>query len=477
MFGLDLMIFLAILIAAYMAWNIGANDVANAMGTSVGSGALTFRNAIIAAAVFEFLGAFFAGDAVTDTVRKGILNFEEADLETYSTQLKYGFIAAMFAAALWLTVATKYGLPVSTTHSIVGGILGIGIYVAPDHVDWTVVTKIVMSWVASPLLGGILAFTTFNIVKKVIMDAENPIERSRVMAPILALPTFFVLGLALQYKAMKGLIKRLDSEGILNKAEWLPAKEGTTFNIFEEGAWLPLNSLLLALFIGIIASSILYWILKDYEFEEEGYQGVEKIFIWLQIITACYVAFAHGANDRSNAIGPMAAVWQIHEQDVLQSEAAIPTWLILLGSAGITLGVMTWGARVMVTVGKKITHITPTRGFAAEFGAATTVLIFSMPFLAVPISTTHTLIGSVVGVGLAGGTASVDFKVFGKIAASWVASIPAAAFGAIALYMIFGLNETRFIISVAIILSIIIWLLYNSITNELKSDIRSEAEG
>ena len=476
MFGLDLMIFLAILIAGYMAWNIGANDVANAMGTSDGSGALTFRNAIIAAAIFEFLGAFFAGDAVTDTVRKGILNFEEADLETYSTELKYGFIAAMFAAALWLTVATKYGLPVSTTHSIVGGILGIGIYVAPDHVDWEVVTKIVMSWVASPLLGGILAYTTFVIVKKVIMDAEDPIERSRIMAPILALPTFFVLGLALQYKAMKGLIKRLDSEGILNKAEWLPAKEGTTFNIFEEGAWLPLNSLLLALFIGIIASSILYWILRDYEFDEKGYQGVEKIFIWLQVITACYVAFAHGANDRSNAIGPMAAVWQIHEQDVLQSEAAIPTWLILLGSAGITLGVMTWGARVMVTVGKKITHITPTRGFAAEFGAATTVLIFSMPFLAVPISTTHTLIGSVVGVGLAGGTASVDFKVFGRIAASWVASIPAAAFGAIALYMIFGLNETRFIISVSIILATIIWLLYNAISTELKSDIRSEAE-
>ena len=476
MFGLDLMIFLAILVAGYMAWNIGANDVANAMGTSVGSGALTFRNAIIAAAVFEFLGAFFAGDAVTDTVRKGILNFEEADLAIYSTELKYGFIAAMFAAALWLTTATKYGLPVSTTHSIVGGILGIGLYVAPEHVDWAVVTKIIMSWVASPLLGGILAFTTFNIVKKVIMDVENPVERSRIMAPILALPTFFVLGLALQYKAMKGLIGRLDTEGYIDKVNWLPAKEGTTFNIFEEGAWLPLNSLLLALFIAVIASSVLYWILKDYEFEETGYQGVEKIFVWLQIITACYVAFAHGANDRSNAIGPMAAVWQIYEQDVLQSEAVVPTWLILLGSVGITLGVMTWGARVMVTVGKKITHITPTRGFAAEFGAATTVLIFSMPFLAVPISTTHTLIGSVVGVGLAGGTSSVDFKVFGKIAASWVASIPAAAFGSIILYIIFGLNETRFILSVTIILSLIFWLLYTSIMSERKADIQSEAE-
>ena len=476
MFGLDLMIFLAILVAGYMAWNIGANDVANAMGTSVGSGALTFRNAIIAAAIFEFAGAFFAGEAVTDTVRKGILNFEDADLEIYSDHLKYGFIAAMFAAALWLTVATKYGLPVSTTHSIAGGILGIGLYVAPEHVDWTVVTKIILSWVISPLLGGILAFTTFNVVKKFIMDVDEPVERSRVMAPILAFPTFFVLGLALQYKALKGLFSRLDSQGYLDKSDWLPSNEGTTFNIFEEGAWLPLNSLLFALLLASVASSVLYWILRDYEFEEKGYLGVEKIFVWLQIITACYVAFAHGANDMSNAIGPMAAVWQIHQQGVLQSEAAIPLWLILLGSAGIVVGVMTWGARVMVTVGKKITHITPTRGFAAEFGAATTVLIFSMPFLAVPISTTHTLIGSVVGVGLAGGTSSVDFKVFGKIAASWVASIPATAFGAIVLYIIFGRDETRFIISVVIILSIIVWLLCTSILAERKADIQSEAE-
>ena len=470
------MIFLAILVAGYMAWNIGANDVANAMGTSVGSGALTFRNAIIAAAIFEFSGAFFAGAAVTDTVRKGILNFEDVDLEIYSDHLKYGFIAAMFAAALWLTVATKYGLPVSTTHSIAGGILGIGLYIAPEHVDWAVVSKIVLSWVISPLLGGILAFTTFNIVKKTIMDTENPVERSRIMAPILALPTFFVLGLALQYKALKGLFNRLDSQGYLDKSDWLPLDEGTTFNIFKEGAWLPLNSLLFALLFAFAASSILYWILKDYEFEEKGYQGVEKIFVWLQIITACYVAFAHGANDMSNAIGPMAAVWQIHEQGVVQSEVVIPFWLILLGSAGITVGVMTWGARVMVTVGKKITHITPTRGFAAEFGAATTVLIFSMPFLAVPISTTHTLIGSVVGVGLAGGTSSVDFKVFGRIAVSWVASIPVTAFGAIVLYIIFGRDETRFVISVAIILSLIVWLLYNSIMSERKADITSEVE-
>ncbi|OIR12972.1 MAG: hypothetical protein BEU05_00125 [Marine Group III euryarchaeote CG-Bathy2] len=477
MFGLELMILLAIAVAAYMAWNIGANDVANAMGTSVGSGALTFRNAIIAAAVFEFLGAFFAGDAVTDTVRKGILNFEEADLATYSTELKFGFVAAMFAAALWLTFATRYGLPVSTTHSIIGGILGIGMWVAPQHVDWAVVSKIALSWIMSPLLGGLLAFGTFHVVRITIMEADDPVEKSRRMAPLLALPTFFVLGLALQYKALKGAIKRLDAQGVIDKADWLPSKAGITFNPFADGAWLPINSLLLALALAILASLVLYWILRDYEFEEEGYAGVERIFIWLQIITACYVAFAHGANDRSNAIGPMAAVWQISQQGVLESQAAVPTWLILLGSAGITVGVMTWGARVMVTIGRKITHITPTRGFAAEFGAATTVLIFSMPFLAVPISTTHTLVGAVVGVGLAGGTASVDFRVFGRIAASWVASLPAAAGGAILLYILFGLDETRFAVVVSVVLAAIIYLITRSIIEEPKPDILMEEGG
>ena len=186
----------------------------------------------------------------------------------------------------------------------------------------------------------------------------------------------------------------------------------------------------------------LYMVLRRIDINEEkrGFKGVERIFVWLQIITAAYVAFAHGANDRSNAIGPMAAVWQVLSSDTgqLAAKAEIPLWLILLGSAGIAIGVLTWGWRVMETIGKKITDITPTRGFAAEFGAATTILVFSMPFLAVPVSTTHTLVGAVVGVGLAGGAKAVDFRVFGKIAASWVASVPAAAFGAIVLFVASG---------------------------------------
>jgi predicted phosphate transport protein (TIGR00153 family) len=251
-----------------------------------------------------------------------------------------------------------------------------------------------------------------------------------------------VLGLALQFKALKGFISRADSNGWIKKENWLPAKEDGVFNPFADNAWLPLNSLFLAAVIGAIASVALYFVLRRVDIEEEvrGFRGVERIFVWLQIITAAYVAFAHGANDRSNAIGPMAAVWDVFSNPdlVLAEQAPIPLWLVLLGSAGIAIGVMTWGWRVMETIGKKITDITPTRGFAAEFGAATTILVFSMPFLAVPVSTTHTLVGAVVGVGLAGGAKGVDFRVFAKIAASWVASVPVAAFGAIVLFVASG---------------------------------------
>jgi PiT family inorganic phosphate transporter len=446
-----LLISLALVVCAYMAWNIGANDVANAMGTSVGSRALTLKQAVIIAAIFEFAGAFFAGDAVTKTVRKGILTvpFNDAGVvadTVLSQDIALGFIAAMMAAATWLTIATRLGLPVSTTHSIIGGIIGVGLILEVKHetslIDWEVVQKVVMSWVASPLMGGLLAFFSYIIIKKTILDNDDPVSRSRWLAPILAFPTFFVLGLALQFKALKGFISRADSNGWIDKSNWLPAKEDGVFNPYADNAWLPFNALMLAAAIGVLASIALYYVLRRVDIEEEvrGFKGVERIFVWLQIITAAYVAFAHGANDRSNAIGPMAAVWDVFSNPdmLLAEEAPIPLWLVLLGSAGIAIGVMTWGWRVMETIGKKITDITPTRGFAAEFGAATTILVFSMPFLAVPVSTTHTLVGAVVGVGLAGGAKGVDFRVFGKIAASWVASVPVAAFGAVVLFVASG---------------------------------------
>jgi PiT family inorganic phosphate transporter len=430
--------------------------------------------------VFEFCGAFFAGDAVTDTVRKGILNINLADenlvTTAFTNDLMFGFIAAMMAAAVWLTIATRFGLPVSTTHSIIGGIVGVGLVLEVQHnaslIDWEVVRKVVISWVASPLMGGILAFFTFFIVRSTILEAKDPIARSRWLAPILALPTFFTLGLALQFKALKGFISRADSNGwIADKNDWLPYKESDgVFNPMADNAWFPINSLMVSFTIGCIASLILWSVLRNYDFKKqrEGFQGVEKIFVWLQIITAAYVAFAHGANDRSNAIGPMAAVYDILANDgILADQVDVPLWLVLLGSAGIAVGVVTWGWRVMETIGTKITDITPTRGFAAEFGAATTILIFSMPFLAVPVSTTHTLVGSVVGVGLAGGAKNVDFRVFGKIAASWVASLPAAGFGAITLYVAMGSDPLKLIVVLPISFLLVGYVMWKTNGDEI----------
>ena len=473
---MTLVLILSLAVCAYMAWNIGANDVANAMGTSVGSRALTLKQAVIVAAVFEFCGAFFAGDAVTDTVRKGILSvdFDTVTME-FANDLMYAFIAAMMAAAVWLTIATRLGLPVSTTHSIIGGIVGAGLVLEVQHgtslIDWEVISKVVMSWVASPVMGGLLAFFTFYIVRGTILEAEDPIARSKWLAPILAIPTFFVLGIALQFKALKGFFARAESNGwIESKYDWLPVKENGSWNPMVENAWFPINSIILALIIATIAAGVLAYVLRNYEFkgEKEGFHGVERIFVWLQVITAAYVAFAHGANDRSNAIGPMAAVYQIlSDGGKLAAEAPVPTWLVLLGSIGIAIGVMTWGWRVMDTIGHKITDITPTRGFAAEFGAATTILLFSMPFLAVPVSTTHTLVGAVVGVGLAGGAKNVDFRVFGKIVASWVASLPAAGFGSVVIYVASGSDPINLLVIIPISFLMVGYVMWVTRDNEI----------
>ena len=478
---MGLVLFVSILVCAYLAWNIGANDVANAMGTSVGSRALTLKQAVIIAAIFEFIGAFFAGDAVTDTVRKGILvvDFDnQALVDAISADLMYGFIAAMMAAAVWLTIATRYGLPVSTTHSIIGGIIGVGLVMEVQHetslIDWEVVEKVALSWIASPVMGGLFAFFTFWVIRETILDTTDPEARARWMAPILAIPTFFVLGLALQFKALKGFFAKAQDNGwIEDKYDWLPVKEDGSWNPMMDDAWFPINSLILAGMISIIAAVILAYILRNYDFkgEKEGFHGVERIFVWLQVIAAAYVAFAHGANDRSNAIGPMAAVYQVLSNDgQLGAVADVPTWLVLLGSVGIAIGVVTWGWRVMETIGSKITDITPTRGFAATFGAATTVLIFSMPFLAVPVSTTHTLVGGVVGVGLAGGAKAVDFRVFGKIIASWLASLPAAGFGSIVIYVAVGSQPINMLIIIPIALALVGYVIWSTRDGEVYVD-------
>jgi PiT family inorganic phosphate transporter len=387
----------ALLVGLYMAWNIGANDVANAMGTSVGTGAITLRQAVIIAAIFEFAGAFFAGASVTNTVRKGIL--DAGPFLNDPAALVRGMFAALIGAALWLHVATYYGLPVSTTHSIVGAIIGFGILKAGfGGINFSVLGSVVASWFLSPFMGGLISFSMFTYVRRVILLSDNPRRSLELQGRYLIGLVLTILTLSIMYKGLKNL--KLD----------LPV-------------W---QALSIALLCGIFLGTLLDWFLQNRLVKKtEGIEYVESAFRWLQIMTAAYVAFAHGANDVANAIGPLAVVVAGIQGAVLSLKVPVPLWLLAIGGLGIVVGVATMGWRVIATIGKKITDMTPSSGFSAEFGAATTVLVFSK--LGMPISTTHTLVGSVIGVGMARGISALNLGIIWTILKSWLATIPITA--------------------------------------------------
>lgn len=400
----------AIIAGFYMAWNIGANDVANAMGTSVGSGALTLKQAVIVAAIFEFAGAFLVGSHVTDTIRKGMV--DPAIFSNNPDLLMLGMLSALLAAAVWLQVATHLGLPVSTTHSIVGAVVGFALVAAGTAgINWGKVMQIVASWVISPVMGGLISCTVFIFVRNRILDSHHPIEAVKKYAPILIFMLFSILTLSMVYKGLKNLKLDLD----LNESIWV------------------------ALIVGLIAFTVGKYYLKSVGNSAQAgltkeLSVVEGVFRHLQIITACYMAFAHGANDVANAIGPVAAIFSITTTHVVLMQVEVPVWILLLGGVGIIIGLATWGYKVIETVGKKITEMTPSRGFCAEFGAATTVLVCSK--MGLPISTTHTLVGSVIGVGMARGLASLDLRVVRNIVYSWFITLPVAGILSIIFYKI-----------------------------------------
>ena len=401
-------LWIAAILALYMAWAIGANDVANAMGTSVGSGALTIRHAIIVAALLEFLGAFLAGGHVTDTVRKGMIDMDLVGQD----QLIHGMLAALASAATLLVGATWLGLPVSTTHAIVGAIVGFGAAGVGMHaVHWDKVGQIVVSWLSSPLLAGVIAFGIFQFIKVMILDRSKPVEQVRKLGPFFFFFVFFVIGLVTLFKGLKNL--KLD----LNLPEAMLAS--ALLGLLGAG--------LGAFFINRVSSA-------DSD-PEDRFDHVEKIFVVLQILTACAIAFAHGSNDVANSIGPLAAVASAVSGSELASKAPVAPWMLAIGGVGIVIGLATWGYRVMETVGKRITELTPSRGFAATLAAATTVVIASR--LGIPVSTTHTLVGAVLGVGLARGIGAIDLRVVASIIASWVATLPIAAGLAIFFYFFF----------------------------------------
>ena len=399
-YGVPIAVWVGGALALYMAWSIGANDVANAMGTSVGSGALTVRRAIIVAGIFEFGGAFLAGGHVTDTVRKGIF-----DVELMSERpdlLLYGMLAALASAGTLLLGATRLGLPISTTHSIVGAIVGFAaVGIGVDAVAWGKVAQIVFSWGTSPLIGGALAFLIFNLIRGTILDRTDPLERARRYGPLFFFYVFFVIGLVTLFKGLKNL--KLDFD--------LP------------------TALLLSLLLGAVGAIAGWFFIRRVQAgtsdSEEPFGRVERVFVVLQILTACAVAFAHGSNDVANAIGPLAALVHVARGLDIAGQAPVEPWMLALGGLGIILGLSTWGYRVMETIGKRITELTPSRGFAAELAAATTIVLASR--LGIPVSTTHILVGAVLGVGLARGIGALDLRVVGSILVSWVATLPIAA--------------------------------------------------
>lgn len=394
----------------FMAWGIGANDVANAMGTSVGSKAVTIRQAVIIAAVFEFAGAFLAGGQVTATIRKGIV---DASLFVDQPELLvFGMLAALLAAGIWLLVATRFGWPVSTTHSIVGAVVGFAaVGVGIEAVKWGKIISIAMSWVISPLMAGTIAFLLFTSVQRLILETEDPLRNARRYAPGYIFLVGFVIALVTLLKGLKHIGLHLSSA----------------------------ESYTLAVVVGVAVAIVGHIAIKRLKIDPSAdrafhFTNVEKVFGVLMIVTACAMAFAHGSNDVANAIGPVAAVVSIIQSGQVGSEARLSTWILLLGGGGIVLGLITYGQRVIATVGSGITDLTPSRGFAATLAAAITVVLASGTGL--PISTTHTLVGGVLGVGMARGIGALNMRVVRMVFMSWIVTLPAGAILAVLFFYI-----------------------------------------
>lgn len=409
-YGLILII-LAAVFGFFMAYGVGANDVANAMGTSVGSKALTIKQAIIIAAIFEFAGAYLAGGSVTSTIRSGII--DAGYFVDIPELMVFGMIAALLAAGTWLLVASYFGWPVSTTHSIVGAIIGFALVaVGSEAVQWDKVTGIVGSWVVTPILAGVLAYLIFMSAQRLIFDTDNPLANAKKYVPFYMMFAGFIMSLVTIQKGLTHVGLNIST---------------------ANGIYL---ALLIGAVVGVIGKIAISRLKIDPEADKEmHFNNVERIFGVLMITTACCMAFAHGSNDVANAIGPVAAVVSVVTSGgEITSRATLAPWILPLGAIGIVIGLATLGARVIKTVGTAITHLTPSRGFAAELSAASTVVIASGAGL--PISTTQTLVGAVLGVGLARGIAALNLGVVRNIFISWVITLPVGAGLAIVFFYI-----------------------------------------
>ena len=483
-----------IFFALYNAWGVGANDCANSFATSVGSGVLTLKKAVIIAAIFEFGGAVLMGSHVTDTVRKSIV-----DVDIFNKNpgaLMYGMLCSYLASAIWLTIATYLKYPVSTTHSIIGAIVGFSLsYGGRDAVDWTKIVFIVLSWIASPFLAGIFAFSIFYTLQSFVFGSNKPFEYTLILFPILTFFTFFINVLFIIYKGTPNL--DLDEmelwkcllisigvgtmTALLAQYAYIPyvkkqlnernENEGNNGNQIENGeknniqmTYIRTNSYIEA--TNTLESNTkdmnedyIYDNEKSIEFniiESKKYTNVleknkldkevevlhknavdidkdsDELCSWIQIITACFSSFAHGSNDVANAIAPLATIYAIYQDGYLRDKSNVPIWILALGGFGIVIGLATWGYKIIDRIGRELTKITPSRGFVVELAAATTVIIASR--IEIPVSTTHCQVGSILGCGMAGGIKNIKWSLVKGILFSWLVTLPFTGFLSAALF-------------------------------------------
>ncbi|MCA1742737.1 MAG: inorganic phosphate transporter [Desulfonatronovibrio sp.] len=401
----DLFLYLSMAAGFFMAFSLGANDVANSMASAVGARAITVRQAVIIAGTLTFIGAVFLGSHVTATITRGIINPEQiADPRI----MMLGMFSALVAASLWVLIASLTALPVSSTHSIVGSILGFGVVAGgPSVVNWWMLSGVVLSWIISPLFAGTISYLIFSHIRKYIFFKKHFLRQAQIWAPRWIGLTALILGYSFIYKTPVG--KDLDL---------------TRTSAF-------LVTFFIALCAWYVGKLIINRITKE---KEESVEEVESIFRRLQIMTSSYVALSHGANDVANAIGPVAAIYILARHNELVQAAEIPIFMLVLGGVGLSAGIAILGKKVIATVGNKITTLTNTRGFAVDFSAATTVLIASN--MGMPVSTTHACVGGVTGVGLARGFSAVNFKVLFRIVGFWILTVPIAAFTSIIIFQI-----------------------------------------
>ena len=409
----NILYFATLLIGGAMAWAIGANDVANAMASTVGAGILTVTQAIYIAAVFEALGALLASGQVANMMRHGIV-----DVTLFQLQPELficGMLAALLAAATWLIIATRYGLPVSTTHSIVGAILGFGVIsTGLRHIHWHNITAIAISWILTPITGALGGAVLFLWIQRSILSDRNPFQRCKLQVPFYSAAVVGVFSYIVLFECLDTIGLNIVSQA---KIQW----------------WLALILVTYVVSYGALSYQLVQ---AEKSKREELYHHVERCFTGLAVLTSCGMAFSHGANDVANAIGPIAAILSTIASGKVELDAVLlPFWLVCFGAGAIVLGLICYGYKIMQTVGSHITQITPIRGFCIQF--STSIIVIVASGLGIPVSTTQTMIGSIFGVGLVRGLQAVNTQMVGNIFLSWVITLPAGSLLAMLYYRIF----------------------------------------